>query len=649
MVIKVATFLVDSIASNIIGRFRVFRTGQSTSADKPTFDSNPGSAVGSESTEVRGAFRVRKSTEGTADGEKVIFEALPNGSVNANGGAVLRAYTSPVATAAKSWKKLFEITFQTYSGDSRFFYIKIISARHDQPERTATSFVEISTRTSGASAFLYGAAYYIIGPRRGSPDLQIGYTGSIAQGATITVWMEISSWGYIVSMESPNLVLSGEGWTTTDPGLTYFSRYRLLDEGGAAITGTAASTSPATGALTVAGGAGIAGMLNVGGAAAIAGVLTAGTGGLSSIKLNGNMIEFYQGGVMKISLKLATISGVLGLLLAGAFSCDSFYGKGNTFENSSTGIKIAGYTISGITYGNGKFVAVGEESRIFISTDGTNWTIQSSGTGSIKNLLAITFGNGKFVAVGRDGAGMVSSDGVTWTGYSVGGATVQMRAVAYGNGLFVAVGDAGNIYSSEGAGWTHRPAGTGAFSGITYGNGVFVVVGSAGTIRTSPDWITWTSRSSGVSSSLNGVIYGKGLFVAVGTGGVILTSPDGITWTSRSSGTTNDLLAITYGNGVFVVVGSQIIYISPDTITWTSRSSGVSGYFSAIAYGNGFVAVGQWNNYSDGVVYKFNASSDNWAVAGGFTERAIVSGKRSYKLFDGKWINLNSDGSVTWS
>jgi hypothetical protein len=39
--------------------------------------------------------------------------------------------------------------------------------------------------------------------------------------------------------------------------------------GAARVTGTTASTSPATGALTVAGGAGVAGALNVGGAARV--------------------------------------------------------------------------------------------------------------------------------------------------------------------------------------------------------------------------------------------------------------------------------------------------------------------------------------------------------------------------------------------
>ena len=60
--------------------------------------------------------------------------------------------------------------------------------------------------------------------------------------------------------------------------------------------------------------------------------------------------------------------------------------------------------------------------------------------------------------------------------------------------------------------------------GIAYGNGTFVAVGGNGTILTSPEGITWTSRTSGTDSILYGVTYGNGTFVAVGTDGTILQS-----------------------------------------------------------------------------------------------------------------------------
>jgi hypothetical protein len=59
---------------------------------------------------------------------------------------------------------------------------------------------------------------------------------------------------------------------------------------------------------------------------------------------------------------------------------------------------------------------------------------------------------------------------------------------------------------------------------------------------TSPDGITWTSRTSAADNQWYSVAYGNGLWVAVsitGSGNRVMTSPDGITWTSRTSAADN--------------------------------------------------------------------------------------------------------------
>ena len=180
-------------------------------------------------------------------------------------------------------------------------------------------------------------------------------------------------------------------------------------------------------------------------------------------------------------------------------------------------------------------------------------------------------------------------------------------------------------------------------NGIVYGNHTFVTVGDAGTILTSPDGVTWTSRSSGTTYNLYGIVYSSDTFFAVGyNGSIIITSPDGITWTSGTSGPSTpedwesvmaygnytfvklDLLygnvfassdgitwdgllfgqpvsSIVYGNNTFVIVGHYgNILTSPDGRTWTSRTEDkslllrLSSYgLNGIAYGNNtFVAVG---------------------------------------------------------
>src|SRR5262245_26611571 len=57
-----------------------------------------------------------------------------------------------------------------------------------------------------------------------------------------------------------------------------------------------------------------------------------------------------------------------------------------------------GEFLFGITYGGGRFVAVGASGAILTSVDGqTSWVQRESGTAN--QLLGITYGNGLFVAV----------------------------------------------------------------------------------------------------------------------------------------------------------------------------------------------------------------------------------------------------------
>jgi hypothetical protein len=52
-----------------------------------------------------------------------------------------------------------------------------------------------------------------------------------------------------------------------------------------------------------------------------------------------------------------------------------------------------------------------------------------------------------------------------------------------------------------------------------------------------PAGTTWTIGTSPTNNDWRSVVFGNGLFVAVsstGTGDRVMTSPDGITWTSRT-------------------------------------------------------------------------------------------------------------------
>jgi hypothetical protein len=211
-------------------------------------------------------------------------------------------------------------------------------------------------------------------------------------------------------------------------------------------------------------------------------------------------------------------------------------GNGNVVLTSSNGVAWSEQVLGGqivqfnsVTYENGKFIVVGMAGTILTSTDGMNWTPQNIGTSS---LWGVTYGNGKYVAVGGDsvnnnlvGTIVTSTDGLTWLIQNPG--TSQLMDVTYGNGLFVAVGWYGNIFTSaDGMIWIQRNSGTTKnLRGIAFGGNYFVAVGQDGTILVSNDGITWEPRNSGTLDYITSVLYANNTFLAVTKSGAVI-SPD---------------------------------------------------------------------------------------------------------------------------
>ena len=105
------------------------------------------------------------------------------------------------------------------------------------------------------------------------------------------------------------------------------------------------------------------------------------------------------------------------------------------------------------------YVAVGEGGLILLSSDGDAWT-QASSSGSIttSRLTGVSYGNGLWVAVGENTSTIInSSDGDTWTlATSSGDVTTEpLQDVAWGGSFFVAVGEGATvIHSNDGDTWT---------------------------------------------------------------------------------------------------------------------------------------------------------------------------------------------------
>lgn len=92
---------------------------------------------------------------------------------------------------------------------------------------------------------------------------------------------------------------------------------------------------------------------------------------------------------------------------------------------------------TGVTYGNGLFVAVAYNTATYItSTDGLSWTSRTLPLSS--TWQAVRYGNGMFVVVSNGSECFYSTDGLSW-GSLISGFKVYQSSgnLAYGNGVFI--------------------------------------------------------------------------------------------------------------------------------------------------------------------------------------------------------------------
>lgn len=189
---------------------------------------------------------------------------------------------------------------------------------------------------------------------------------------------------------------------------------------------------------------------------------------------------------------------------------------------------------------------------------------------STNGLTAISYGNGVFVAVGNNGDLCRSTDyGATWGAlvanpFTVGPTTIQN--IAYGNNVFVIGGATNKISRSTdyGVTWaafiaTPFAAGETVIS-VGFGNGIFIIGSSKGNLAYSKDnGLTWTASVTpfGVVN-ISSIAYGAGVFVAVAQTARISRSTDGVTWSALLANPfgVHDLFSCSFGNGVFVVGAS---------------------------------------------------------------------------------------------
>jgi hypothetical protein len=465
MAIKLVTFIVDSVASNIIGRFRVFRSGENTGTGKPVFDANPGAAAGGEETEVRGAFRVRKSTADGSEGDEAIFEALPNGQTrvqnlqkigNVN---VYRNYYE-IDTSALDISKFYFISFGSFDFELDC-EIHSPGVHNTEPynqnrihfllgkrgwDDSGNSFTVLSYYKYDSREVTIGAV--VCGDHQGEKGIYVrgGLVYRIKCNATPV--LHETQYAYVSEVYPSGVAIDNWAGTYTSTIWTY-------------------NDTPYSGDRL---------RLGI---------------GTSFIRLNDDMIELYQGGEMKtrISVTAVLLSGLLtacgGVLSQGDIKEEIPNPDPPTTWTAVGNTKFGTSTIAAIAYGANKFVAVGTDGKMAYSADGINWTAVGDPKFGTSTITAIAYGANKFVAVGADGKMAYSADGINWTAISDPKfGTNAIWSIVYGNNKFVAGSSNGKAaYSSDGITWTaisNMNLGTNAILAVAYASGKFVAGGSNG-------------------------------------------------------------------------------------------------------------------------------------------------------------------------
>lgn len=293
------------------------------------------------------------------------------------------------------------------------------------------------------------------------------------------------------------------------------------------------------------------------------------------------------------------------------------------------------------TDSNSKFVAVAEGgSKAMYSTNGTTWTNGSGVYGYAAGRIAV--GPAGFIVppTGYNQNAQISTDGITWSLTTFTDYTGWWGA-GFGNGTYVVAGDGLVNTSDDLVTWTKTLVADFNYSsikaGVVYGQSKFVAAGSNGNVFTSPDGLTWTSRTSTWTNAqdMTSLAAGPSSFVAVGgkygNTTEAMSSTDGITWTKRTLSAANRWNSVIYGAGRFVAVGNPggntaITSYSTDGITWATGTMPASSQWSSIAY-NGvvFIAVNNTNSTTaaasstDGLTWTLRTASDSalWNSTGG--------------------------------
>ncbi|MBX7211306.1 MAG: PKD domain-containing protein [Verrucomicrobiaceae bacterium] len=310
----------------------------------------------------------------------------------------------------------------------------------------------------------------------------------------------------------------------------------------------------------------------------------------------------------------------------GRFVAACYFGEvlfswdGATFTNLGG---VTGLTRPHLAYGNDTFVAAGGDGtnvRICWSRDGRRWFVASPPVVA-GEVEGITFGNGKFVAVANHGDVFVSTDGVTWTSNHVSGAT-ELDYVVWDGGMFVVAGiqTSGTQIrtlwtSATGTSWTMNPVTRGESIQALFANGsrLFYTGWYAGVYYSTDHGANWTEAPMPQGNSWSTwqmvqaddgtlLTLARDMDAAVTTYGLLISQDNGTSW-QKSLGISAGSISqnghnLAYAQGRFFVVQDNGVVQRTDSF-FPGNTAPVPSFVSAPTTGSARASISFSSSASD--------------------------------------------------
>ncbi len=170
-------------------------------------------------------------------------------------------------------------------------------------------------------------------------------------------------------------------------------------------------------------------------------------------------------------------------------------------------------TLRGVVASPTEFVAVGGDTGglIRFSADGIVW--QGVSIPPTGKLRAVTYGRGRYLAVGQGGAILTSFDGWEWQARSAS-TEERLDGVVWTGNEFVVLTETGRLLSStDTTTWNSATSVPPTWvEGLTWSDALYLTVGANGRIASSPDGGMWTVISNATALTLHGVAWSGGVF-----------------------------------------------------------------------------------------------------------------------------------------